>query len=136
WSSTTLVVVELEAEGRRGLGYTYASAAAARLARELLADAVRGLSPFDVRRVQSACVAAVRNQGRGGVAAAAISAVDIAAWDLKARLLGMPLARLLGMVRPEVPAYGSGGFTSYAEEQLCEQLSAWAGQGFTAVKMK
>jgi L-alanine-DL-glutamate epimerase-like enolase superfamily enzyme len=78
----------------------------------------------------------LRNHGRGGASAMAVSAIDCAAWDLKAKLLGVPLARLLGMVGEEVPAYGSGGFTSMTETQLCDQLSRWADQGFTAVKMK
>ena len=126
----------MEAAGTRGLGYTYASAAAARLVLDVIAPKVEGLSPFDTRRIYVKACGAVRNQGRSGIAAMAISAVDIAAWDLKAKLLGVPLAKLLGTVREEVPAYGSGGFTSYSEEQLREQLGRWAEEGFPAVKMK
>jgi L-alanine-DL-glutamate epimerase-like enolase superfamily enzyme len=136
WSKTTLVLVELAAGGQRGLGYTYADLATARLLRDVLAPAVEGLSPFDPRRIFAAACAAVRNHGRGGVSAMAISALDLAAWDLKAKLLGVSLSRLLGTVRDEVPAYGSGGFTSCSEAQLREQLSGWAERGFTAVKMK
>jgi L-alanine-DL-glutamate epimerase-like enolase superfamily enzyme len=66
----------------------------------------------------------------------AISALDIAAWDAKAKLLQVPLARLLGMFRSGVPAYGSGGFTSYPEGKLAGQLGRWADQGFAFVKMK
>jgi L-alanine-DL-glutamate epimerase-like enolase superfamily enzyme len=66
----------------------------------------------------------------------AISAVDIALWDLKARLLEMPLLTLLGAVRESVPIYGSGGFTSYSEKQLQNQLAGWVQQGITRVKMK
>jgi len=79
---------------------------------------------------------AVRNVGRPGVAARAISAVDVALWDLKARLLDLSLADLLGRVRDAVPAYGSGGFTSLAGGPLREQLGGWASDGFGAVKMK
>jgi L-alanine-DL-glutamate epimerase-like enolase superfamily enzyme len=136
WSKTTLVVAEIEAGGVRGLGYTYASADAARLIRDVLAPAVQGLSAFDTRRIYEQACGAVRNQGRSGIAAMAISALDVAAWDLKARLLEVPLANLLGMVRAEVPAYGSGGFTSYPEARLCEQLGRWADEGFSSVKMK
>ena len=79
----------------------------------------------------------VRNLGRPGVAATAISAVDIALWDLKARLLGVRLARLLGAVHETVPVYGSGGFTSYAERHLASQLGGWVdGQGIPRVKIK
>jgi L-alanine-DL-glutamate epimerase-like enolase superfamily enzyme len=78
----------------------------------------------------------VRNVGRPGIAATAISAVDIALWDLKARLLGLPLVSLLGAARHEIAVYGSGGFTSYSPEQLQLQLGGWAAEGFPAVKMK
>src|SRR5438105_1972134 len=136
WSKTTLVVVELQAAGERGLGYTYADLGAARIAHNLLAERVRGISPFDTRAIYRAACAAVRNHGRQGVCAMAISALDVAAWDLKARLLGVPLAKLLGQVRAEVPLYGSGAFTSYSERQLADQLSGWADHGFRSVKMK
>jgi L-alanine-DL-glutamate epimerase-like enolase superfamily enzyme len=68
---------------------------------------------------------AVRNIGRPGIAATAISALDIALWDLKARLLGCPLSRLLGQAHGGVPVYGSGGFTTYNEGQTREQLAGW-----------
>jgi L-alanine-DL-glutamate epimerase-like enolase superfamily enzyme len=66
----------------------------------------------------------------------AIAAVDNALWDLKARLLDLPLATLLDPVRPAVPVYGSGGFTSYTDERLAEQLGGWAAMGIPRVKMK
>jgi L-alanine-DL-glutamate epimerase-like enolase superfamily enzyme len=66
----------------------------------------------------------------------AVAAVDNALWDLKARLLGVPLVKLLGQVREAVPVYGSGGFTSYSEGRLTEQLAQWAGEGMAWVKMK
>ncbi|HEY5675564.1 MAG TPA: enolase C-terminal domain-like protein, partial [Myxococcales bacterium] len=102
----------------------------------MLAPHLQGLSAFDTRRIYEEACRAVRNHGRGGASAMAISALDVAAWDLKAKMLDLPLAKLLGMVRPEVPAYGSGGFTSYSEGELAEQLGGWADRGFTAVKMK
>lgn len=136
WNKTTLVVVELAAGAWRGLGYTYADAATARAVRDTLAPRVQGLSAFDTRRIFDEACKAVRNHGRGGASAMAISALDLAAWDLKAKMMDLPLARLLGMVRQEVPAYGSGGFTSYAERELADQLGGWADRGFPAVKMK
>src|SRR5205823_148624 len=136
WSETTLVVVELEAGGQRGLGYSYADLGAARIAQEILAERVRGLSPFDTRALFIAAARAVRNHGRGGASAMAISALDCAAWDLKARLLGVSLLRLLGAVRAEVPAYASGGFTSLSEAQLERQFGGFADRGFRMVKMK
>jgi L-alanine-DL-glutamate epimerase-like enolase superfamily enzyme len=74
--------------------------------------------------------------GRQGIAATAISAVDTALWDLKARLLELPLVKLLGACREEVPVYGSGGFTSYPPERLEAQLAGWVEEGIRAVKMK
>ena len=136
WKSTGLVVVELSAGDRKGLGYTYTDPGAARLVKDLLADAVRGIPPFDTAAAHAAMVRAARNHGRGGVAGMAISAVDVACWDLKAKLLDVPLAKLIGMVRPKIPAYGSGGFTSMSERELSQQLSSWAENGFGAVKMK
>jgi L-alanine-DL-glutamate epimerase-like enolase superfamily enzyme len=136
WKSVGLVVVEVSAADKKGLGYTYADPGAARLVRDVLAKAVRGIHPFDIVAMHGAMVRAVRNQGRGGVAAMAISAVDVACWDLKAKLLDLPLARLIGLVRPKVPAYASGGFTSMSERELVNQLSGWVEKGFRSVKMK
>ncbi len=136
WDSTTVVVVEARAEGSRGLGYSYAAGAAAEVVREMLAGAVRGSDALSPPGAWQRAKRAVRNIGYAGVAAGAISALDVALWDLKAKLLGLPLSTLLGRVRDGVRAYGSGGFTSYDDRRLREQLGGWAEQGLTAVKMK
>jgi L-alanine-DL-glutamate epimerase-like enolase superfamily enzyme len=136
WDATTLVVVEAEGAGTRGLGYTYADAAASRVAGGLLAEAVRGRDALDPPACHRAMAQAVRNIGRPGVAGMALSAVDVALWDLKARILELPLAALLGRVRAAIPVYGSGGFCSYAPARLAEQLGGWAAEGMAAVKMK
>lgn len=136
WESTTLVVVEVEAGGKRGLGYTYSDAAAAVVVDTLLADAVRGLDAMDVPSAWIAMHRAVRNAGHAGIAAAAVSAVDAALWDLKGQLLDRSLAGLLGAARPAVPIYGSGGFTSYSVPELQAQLAGWVEHGITRVKMK
>src|SRR5262249_3139815 len=83
-----------------------------------------------------AMVRSVRNLGRPGIASMAVAAVDTALWDLKARLLGLPLLALLGAVRDRIPAYGSGGFTSYTDRQLREQFAGWVESGLRRVKMK
>jgi L-alanine-DL-glutamate epimerase-like enolase superfamily enzyme len=136
WESTTVVVVELSGGGRKGLGYTYSTPSAAELIRGKLARIVSGVSALEVGRLGTEMSRAVRNMGRPGIASAAISAVDMAAWDLKARLLGLPLVELLGRARAEIPAYGSGGFTSYPLEKLYEQMHGWAAEGFSMMKMK
>src|SRR5205823_2043513 len=103
WDHTTLVVVEAEAGGVRGLGYTYADTATARLVHDLLAGIVQGRDAMAVSGAWAAMVHAIRNLGRPGIVSMAIAAVDGALWDLKARLLGVPLVTLLGAVRDTVP---------------------------------
>ena len=125
WDKTTMVLASVRAGGQQGLGWSYASAAAQTVITEMLADVVAGRSAFDTAGAAEAMARQVRNVGRPGVAATAISAVDIALWDLKARLLGQSLAGLLGPARPDVPVYGSGGFTSYDDTRTRQQLSEW-----------
>jgi L-alanine-DL-glutamate epimerase-like enolase superfamily enzyme len=136
WDSTTIVVVEVEAGGERGLGYTYSHAAAASVVDSVLAPLVVGADPMAPPRAWAAMRRAIRNIGGQGIAAMAVSAVDIALWDLRATLLGQSLADSLGRVRDEIAAYGSGGFTSLAGDPLAAQLRDWVEQGFGAVKMK
>jgi L-alanine-DL-glutamate epimerase-like enolase superfamily enzyme len=136
WDHTTLVVVEVDGGGARGLGYTYGDAAAATLVRGSLAGVVHGKSTMDVQGAWIAMVHAVRNSGRPGIASHAIAAVDVALWDLKAHLLDLPLATLLGAARPAIEVYGSGGFTSYSVAALQKQLAGWTAAGISRVKMK
>jgi len=136
WESTTLVLVEIEAGGVTGTGWSYADAAAARLVQDTLAPLVRGANALDTRALWTRLTGAVRNAGRSGIASYAIAAVDVALWDLRARLHGVALCDLMGLVRETVPVYGSGGFTSYDERTLQDQLGGWAQAGFAAVKMK
>jgi len=128
WDSTTIVIVEIDG----GIGYTYCDSAAAELIRSKLA----GLVQEDVRRSWLDMQKAVRNAGRPGIAACAIAAVDQALWDRKARQLGVPLVDLLGAAHDDVPVYGSGGFCSYSNDRLQEQLAGWVEQGIPRVKMK
>src|SRR6266567_7284683 len=111
--------------GKRGLGYTYADTATARLIHDLLSKIVEGHDAMSVPVVWQAMVRRIRNLGRPGIVSMVISAVDTALWDLKARLLDLPLVTLLGAVRESVPVYGSGGFTSYSIEQLVRQAARW-----------
>ncbi len=136
WDRTTLVLVEATAGNRTGLGYSYTDAAAAGLIVGTLAGQVEGRHAFDVPGAHAAMLHAVRNLGRPGLAATAIAAVDNALWDLKCRLLEVSLLGLLGAVREQTSVYGSGGFTTYSEEQLRAQLGGWSQAGFRAVKMK
>jgi len=136
WDSTTAIVVEAKGGGERGLGYTYADVSAGKLIESQLAGVVRGRDAMGVQSSWAGMQRALRNAGRPGAGAMAVAAVDAALWDLKARLLGLPLADLLGRFREGVAIYGSGGFTSYPVRRLQEQLSGWVAQGIPRVKMK
>ncbi len=136
WSSTMIVIVEASAGGKHSLGYTYADLATATLIEKSLKQLLLGHDAMAVSAAWRRMVQHVRNVGRPGIASMAISAVDAALWDLKARLLDLPLVTLLGGVRETLPLYGSGGFTSYDDAQLREQLSGWVAQGINRVKMK
>lgn len=137
WNATTLVLVEATAtSGQRGVGFAYADGAAAAIVRERLAPAIIGTPVWEVGWAWEKMVNSVRNLGRPGVAAGAISAVDIALWDLKAQMVELPLFQLLGAHRERVPIYGSGGFTSYNPDELVEQMGGWVAQGISRVKMK
>ena len=136
WDSTTIVVVEVEAGGERGLGWTYAPAAAAAFVDELLAPAVSGVDPHATGAAHRRMRERLRNAGQPGLGATALSAVDVALWDLKAKLVGLSLASLLGRVHEEVPVYGSGGFCSYPDDRLAAQLGGWVAEGIPRVKLK
>jgi L-alanine-DL-glutamate epimerase-like enolase superfamily enzyme len=136
WDSTTIVVVQARSGAAVGLGYTYTHDAAARLIEDKLGPLVRGRDVADVPAVWEELGSQLRNIGRPGIGFMALSAVDIALWDLKARLLGLPLVELLGAVRDEAPVYGSGGFTSYPLERLADQLAGWVADGIPRVKIK
>ncbi len=137
WEATSLVVVQpLLHNGVRGCAYAVADTSTGLLARDVLVDTVLGRDVRNTSECWEAMVRRIRNLGRPGIASMAIAALDIALWDTKARALDSPLHRLLGPVRAEVPIYGSGGFTSYSEHELCAQLSGWVERGIPRVKMK
>jgi L-alanine-DL-glutamate epimerase-like enolase superfamily enzyme len=136
WDSTTIVVVEVHAGGETGLGYTYADASVAALVRSKLAPLVEASNSLLLGDLWARMGATLRNVGRPGAGCMALSAVDIALWDLKARLLGLPLVELLPAAHRDVPVYGSGGFCSYSLERLRVQLGGWVADGIPRVKLK
>ncbi|HET8700740.1 MAG TPA: enolase C-terminal domain-like protein [Nitrococcus sp.] len=136
WDSTTMVLVRVHGGGKYGLGYTYGNKAVAALIDSKLIGAVVGEDALAIAGRWQAMVRVIRNLGRPGISSMAIAAVDTALWDLKARLLDLPLVTLLGAVRSEAPVYGSGGFTSYPTERLQTQLAEWVEFGIRSVKMK
>ncbi|MEU9517712.1 enolase C-terminal domain-like protein [Streptomyces sp. NPDC048224] len=136
WDSTTLVLVRVHAGGRTGLGYTYGDVSAATFVRSKLAPVIEGADVGSPAALGRRMAAQIRNAGRPGVGAMALSAVDVALWDLKARLLDLPLVHLLPSHHDRVPVYGSGGFTNYPQDRLTDQLGGWVAQGIPRVKLK
>ena len=136
WDSTTLVLIEINAGGKTGLGYSYTDVSSAFFIKRNLNKIVEGKNAMDIPLIAESMVNSVRNDGNCGVVSMAISAVDNALWDLKAKLLELPLVSMLGKVRDDFQIYGSGGFTSYSIDRLQKQLGGWADEGITQVKMK
>jgi L-alanine-DL-glutamate epimerase-like enolase superfamily enzyme len=136
WDSTTLVVVEVRCAGHTGLGYTYCDPSAGALIESKLTSILDRADPMMPQKAWSEMQMATRQMGHDGIAAMAISAVDVALWDLKARMLGLSLADVLPHFRDSVPVYGSGGFCDYTAEQLRQQVEGWVAEGFSSVKIK
>ena len=136
WDRTTLVLVQLWAGKWQGTGYGYADNATTTLIRETLLPQILHRDPTHIQSLWDAMVRRIRNLGRSGIASMAISAVDVALWDLKSRILDLPLVSLLGAAREAIPVYGSGGFTSYTAQQLEEQFIDWMQRGISLFKMK
>src|SRR5437899_1740102 len=136
WDQTTAVTVELAADGITGLGWTYSSPAAAVVIDVHLRELLLGHPCADISRLWTAMRVECRNLGTKGLVMQAISAVDIALWDLEARLMGTPLAVLFGPVRDRIPVYGSGGFTSADDDELSDDVAHWKAAGCRAMKIK
>lgn len=136
WDATTAVTVTVHGDGVTGLGWTYSSPAAVSVVETHLAPLLRGRHAHDITAASAAMHRAVRNVGSGGLVGHAISAADIALWDLKAKLLGVPMNTLLGAARTRVPIYGSGGFTTATEPELSKDIAAWKAAGCRAMKIK
>jgi L-alanine-DL-glutamate epimerase-like enolase superfamily enzyme len=137
WDSVTCVVVLVHGGGETGLGYTYGADSIGHFIRSKLAEQVEGADALSPQAAWASMQRAIRNFGQEGLGAMAVSAVETALWDLKGRLLGLALADLLGRFHEQVPVYGSGGFTSYSNARMREQLATWVHElGIPRVKIK
>lgn len=137
WSATTAIVVKVSAGPFTGVGWTYTDGAAATLINDTLGPSLTTFRAHQTTVIHEHLRRLTRNLGRPGLASMAISAIDIAVWDLKAQSLGVPLWQLFGAADPSVPFYGSGGFTTYSNERTARQIRHWITDlGANAVKIK
>ncbi|MDQ6890722.1 MAG: mandelate racemase [Bacteroidota bacterium] len=136
WNSTTMILVEITAGGKTGIGYTYAHEATALIIEKTLKEIVVGKDAMNIEGITLDNIRSIRNNGDCGIAMMAVSAVDNALWDLKAKIFNVPLCVLLGQIKDAMLIYGSGGFTSYIDKELQDQLGGWADDGLQFVKMK
>ena len=129
-----------DSDGLEGVGYTYTVGKGGSAVRSLIADDVAseliGMDPRRVEQVWERLWWMLHYVGRGGLASFAISAVDIALWDLNAKRCGEPLWRFLGGHDPRVPAYAGGIDLEFSLEELLQQTRDHLAQGFRAIKMK
>ncbi|MDT0306511.1 hypothetical protein RM780_05995 [Streptomyces sp. DSM 44917] len=112
WSAATVVLVRLRAAGHEGIGFTYGDVSVAAFAASPLVPVARGADALAPPALWSRMPEAICDAGRPGAGAMALSAVDVAAWDFEARLLGLPLTGPLPAFHERVPVHGSGGFTN------------------------
>jgi L-alanine-DL-glutamate epimerase-like enolase superfamily enzyme len=135
----TTVRVE-DADGAQGVGYTYTPGTGGIASHALIE---RDLGPLLVGQ-DADCIEAlwqkmwwhIHYAGRGGAASFAISAIDIALWDLAARKQNKPLWRLLGGFDPKVPCYAGGIDLQFPIDKLLKQADDFKAKGFRAIKMK
>jgi L-alanine-DL-glutamate epimerase-like enolase superfamily enzyme len=136
--ATAAVVVRVEdADGRVGVGTAGTGHPACVPVAWQLAPLVEGASPADVELLWETMYRATIPIGRRGVGLHAISAIDIAIWDLLGKQLDVPLHDLLGgRVRPAMPAYASWLYATEDLDALAAEAAGWVGQGFRAVKQR
>ncbi len=129
-----------DADGAEGVGYTYTvgrnGGAIADILRREIPDLIEGREADDTEAIWHHVWWGLHYGGRGGAAVLALSALDIALWDLKARRASLPLFRLLGGFDARVPCYAGGIDLDLSVDALLEQTDGNLAKGFRAIKMK
>jgi L-alanine-DL-glutamate epimerase-like enolase superfamily enzyme len=126
-------------QGLEGIGVTYhevGGEATCELINRNMAPKLIGRDPLETEAIWQELFHYLRGIGRKGLMFCALSAIDIALWDLKGKIVDLPLCKLLGGARTKVPVYASGGWTSYSDEELVDEIEGMIARGFTAVKFK
>ncbi len=123
-------------QGLVGLGLGGGTTAAREVIERMLKPILLGQNALHIERLWDEMFWAIRGVGRKGLAFSALSAVDIALWDLKAKYYETPLYQLLGPYVETVPVYGSGGWTHFSLDELVAEQCGYVERGMKAVKMK
>jgi L-alanine-DL-glutamate epimerase-like enolase superfamily enzyme len=126
-------------QGLEGIGVTYhevGGEATREVIRRNMAPKLIGRDPLETEAIWQEFFHYLRGIGRKGVMFCALSAVDIALWDLKGKIVDLPLYRLLGGSSPRAPVYASGGWTSYDDDQLVDEMKGMVARGFRSIKFK
>lgn len=135
----TIVKVTTDS-GLVGFGITYhevGGEATKVLIEKSIAPRLIGKDPFNTEEFWNDLFQYMRGVGRKGLTFCAISAVDIALWDLKGKILGVPLNKLFGSSSKErVQVYASGGWTSYDDDQLVQEAKDFVAEGYKMIKIK
>ena len=133
-----LTVQVLTDDGIEGIGITTFGGKIVRTLKSALeefGELIKGDDPLRTEQVTAKLRAASAPCGPGGVAALAISAIDIALWDIRGKAFGVPLARLLGGLRDRVPAYASGALTrTTPTDKLERAAAALVEKGYSQIK--
>lgn len=134
------IIVDMTTDaGIHGVGMTYCESgneAIAAFIEQTIQPLILGMNPFDTECIWNKCTQYFRACGRKGLAFFALSAIDIACWDVKGKVVNMPIYRMLGGNDPKVPVYCSGGWTSYTDEELVDYALKAKADGYHMLKMK
>ena len=134
------VIVEITTnDGLKGIGTTYHEVGGEAIREMVLkgiGPKILGRNPFETESIYEEIFHYMRGVGRKGLAFCAYSAIDIALWDIKAQMVGLPLYRLLGGSRTELPIYASGGWTSYTKDELVAEALDMVAKGYKQIKLK
>jgi L-alanine-DL-glutamate epimerase-like enolase superfamily enzyme len=133
-------IVRIVTEGGvEGFGVTYnevGGEATKSLIVHSMAQKLIGRDPFETEVIWQELFQFLRGVGRKGLMLCALSAVDIAIWDLKGKLIGLPLYKLFGGCKTRIPVYASGGWTSYEDDLLVSDMKRMVADGYNMLKFK
>ncbi|MDR1589071.1 MAG: mandelate racemase/muconate lactonizing enzyme family protein [Oscillospiraceae bacterium] len=129
------VVRVITESGAEGYGMTFSDPVAEYI-QKVLKEEVVGKDALACEDIWSAMFTQIRSSGRKGAALLGMSAIDIAIWDIRGKILGQPVYRLLGGTNRMIPAYASVGFLSMPDEEVAEKAVEYTEDGYKTLKIK